>query len=66
MPQAVKQALPDANSRSPTEVLEYARDTLRAAVAKLVEAPIPAVTQTEGIEKRLMFSMADFSQKSTE
>jgi hypothetical protein len=33
---AIKEAIPNANSRSPTEVLEYARDTLRAADAKTI------------------------------
>jgi hypothetical protein len=34
---AIKVALPEANSRSPTQVFEYVRDTLRAADAKLIE-----------------------------
>jgi hypothetical protein len=34
---AIKQSIPDANSRSPAEVLAYVRDTLRAADAKLIE-----------------------------
>jgi Family of unknown function (DUF5681) len=34
---AIKDSIPDANSRSPTEVLEYVRDTLRAADAKVIE-----------------------------
>jgi hypothetical protein len=46
-----RQPLPDANSRSPTEVLEYVRDTLRAAVAKLIEVPIPAVTKLKVSKK---------------
>jgi hypothetical protein len=46
--QAIKQAIPDASSRSPTEVLEYVRDTLRAADAKVVEdcTEKPAVMPT--------------------
>jgi hypothetical protein len=32
--QAIRECIPDANSRSPAEVLEYVRDTLRAADAK--------------------------------
>lgn len=35
---AIKDAIPNANSRSPTEVLEYVRDTLRAAQAKQITA----------------------------
>jgi hypothetical protein len=31
---AIREAIPDANARSPAEVLEYVRDTLRAADAK--------------------------------
>jgi hypothetical protein len=34
---AIKNSVPNANSRSPTEVLEYVRDTLRMAVAKPIE-----------------------------
>jgi hypothetical protein len=34
---AIKDSIPNANSRSPTEVLEYVRDTLRAAGAKPIE-----------------------------
>ena len=37
--QAIKEAIPDANSRSSTDVLAYVRDTLRSADAKLIEAP---------------------------
>ena len=36
--QAIRECIPDANSRSPAGVLEYVRDTLRAADAKLIEA----------------------------
>jgi hypothetical protein len=41
--QAIKQAVPNASSRSPSEVLEYVRDTLRAAEAKVIET-VPADT----------------------
>ena len=38
---AIKEAIPDAGSRSPQEVLEYVRDdTLRAAEAKPIEAGV--------------------------
>jgi hypothetical protein len=43
--QAIREAIPEANSRSPAEVLEYVRDTLRAADAKLIEAPPPSVSR---------------------
>jgi hypothetical protein len=35
--QAIKQAVPDASSRSPTDVLQYTLDALRQADAKLIE-----------------------------
>lgn len=35
---AIKDSIPDADARSPQEVLEYVRDTLRAAEAKPIEA----------------------------
>ena len=34
---AIKEAIPNAGERSPQEVLEYVRDTLRAADAKVIE-----------------------------
>ena len=34
---AIKDSIPDADARSPQEVLEYVRDTLRAAEAKPIE-----------------------------
>ena len=33
---AIKEAIPNAGERSPQEVLEYVRDTLRAAEAKVI------------------------------
>ena len=36
--QAIRECIPEANSRSPAEVLEYVRGTLRAADSKLIEA----------------------------
>ena len=33
---AIKEAIPNAGERSPQEVLEYVRDTLRAADAKVI------------------------------
>jgi hypothetical protein len=41
--QAIKQAVPDASSRSPADVLGYVRDTLRAADAKMIEADSKSV-----------------------
>ena len=35
---AIKEAIPNAGERSPQEVLEYVRDTLRAADAKVIES----------------------------
>lgn len=35
---AIKDAIPDANNREPTSVLEYVRDTLRAAQAKPISS----------------------------
>ena len=34
---AIKESVPDADSKSPQEVLSYVRDTLRAADAKVIE-----------------------------
>ncbi len=42
---AIKEAIPDAGSRSPQEVLEYVRDTLRAAEAKPIEAGVSDAMQ---------------------
>jgi hypothetical protein len=36
--QAIKEAIPDASSRSPAEVLQYTLDALRQADAKVIEA----------------------------
>jgi hypothetical protein len=36
----IRQAIPDANSQSPTRVLEYVRDTLRAASATIVASTL--------------------------
>jgi hypothetical protein len=35
---SIKQALPNAKSRSPTEVLKYVKDILGAADAKVIDA----------------------------
>jgi hypothetical protein len=37
---AIRDSIPDASSRSPTEVLEYVRDTLGAAGAKTIDVPV--------------------------
>jgi hypothetical protein len=38
-----REAILDANNKSPAEVLQYALDALRQANAKLIEAAVPTV-----------------------
>jgi hypothetical protein len=35
---AIKEAIPDANSRTPADVLTYVRDAVRSSAAKTIEA----------------------------
>ena len=45
---AIREAVPGADERSPAEVLEYVRDTLRAASATAIEPT--SDRETEGLE----------------
>jgi hypothetical protein len=45
---AIKAAIPDANSRSPDEVLSFVLDAVRAHSAQLIDAP-SAPSATDGI-----------------
>ena len=48
--QAIKPALPNANSRSPTDVLQHTLDAIRRANANVIEIPAEtADPQTEGV-----------------
>jgi hypothetical protein len=49
--QAIREAIPDANSRSPAEVLSYVREALRAHSAKTL-IDVSAVYETAGADGR--------------
>ncbi len=54
---AIKEAIPNAGERSPQEVLEYVRDTLRAAEAKVISVCVIPYRMRLLKGKNLMISM---------